>query len=385
MTEQYSTLRSNVSLLGQLLGKSIGEHLGEEFLEKIESIRQLSKSSRAGNENDGKTLVNVLANLSDDELVPVARAFTHFLNLANIAEQFHGISRHCDTGVCAPDPMSQLIAKLKTADISQEKMQQAVNELQMDMVLTAHPTEVTRRTLIHKHIAINECLSLLEISDTSDKERNQLLDRLEQLITQAWHTNDIRKKRPTPVDEAKGGFAVIENSLWEAVPQYVRELDKKLQDGLGISLGLDASPIKFTSWMGGDRDGNPFVTAKVTQEVLLTSRWVAVSLYLQDIELLTKELSMDNCDPVLRAAVGEQTDEPYRAILRKLREELKETLASLGATLQGQHSNARDLITRTEQLKDGHGFHCQWSDFRYPASPRLFRHQPGETRYPPGW
>lgn len=351
MTEQYSTLRSNVSLLGQLLGKSIGEHLGEEFLEKIESIRQLSKSSRAGNENDGKTLVNVLANLSDDELVPVARAFTHFLNLANIAEQFHGISRHCDTGVCAPDPMSELIAKLKTADISQEKMQQTVNELQMDMVLTAHPTEVTRRTLIHKHIAINECLSLLEISDTSDKERNQLLDRLEQLITQAWHTNDIRKKRPTPVDEAKGGFAVIENSLWEAVPQYVRELDKKLQDGLGISLGLDASPIKFTSWMGGDRDGNPFVTAKVTQEVLLTSRWVAVSLYLQDIEKLTKELSMDNCDPLLRAAVGEQTDEPYRAILRKLREELKETLASLGATLQGQHSDARDLITRTEQLK----------------------------------
>ena len=351
MTEQYSTLRSNVSLLGQLLGKSIGEHLGETFLEKIESIRQLSKSSRAGNEDDGKTLVNVLANLSDDELVPVARAFTHFLNLANIAEQFHGTSRHCDTGVCAPDPMSQLIAKLKTADISQEKMQQTVNELQMDMVLTAHPTEVTRRTLIHKHIAINECLSLLEISDTSDKERNQLLDRLEQLITQAWHTNDIRKKRPTPVDEAKGGFAVIENSLWEAVPQYVRELDKKLQDGLGISLGPDASPIKFTSWMGGDRDGNPFVTANVTQEVLLTSRWVAVSLYLQDIEQLTKELSMDNCDPVLRAAVGEQTDEPYRAILRKLREELKETLTSLGAKLQGQQSDARDLITRTEQLK----------------------------------
>ncbi|WP_019615923.1 phosphoenolpyruvate carboxylase [Psychromonas ossibalaenae] len=351
MTEQYANLRSNVGLLGQLLGKSIGEHLGKDFLDKIESIRQLSKSSRAGNQDDGSTLVEVLANLSDDELLPVARAFTHFLNLANIAEQFHGISRHCDSGVCSPDPMNQLIDKLKKADLSQETMQQAVNELQMDMVLTAHPTEVTRRTLIHKHIAINDCLSLLEISDTSEKERDQLLVRLEQLITQAWHTNDIRKKRPTPVDEAKGGFAVIENSLWEAVPQYVRELDQKLQDDLGLSLPLDASPIKFTSWMGGDRDGNPFVTAKVTQEVLLTSRWVAVDLYLRDIELLTKELSMDNCDPTLRAVVGDQTDEPYRAVLRKLREELKETLASLSATLQGQHSNAQDLITRTEQLK----------------------------------
>ena len=168
MTEQYANLRSNVSLLGQLLGKSIGEHLGEEFLDKIESIRQLSKSSRAGNEDDGETLINVLTNLSDDELVPVARAFTHFLNLANIAEQFHGISRHCDSGVCSPDPMAQLIEKLKAADLTQEAIQQTVSELQMDMVLTAHPTEVTRRTLIHKHTAINECLSLLEISDTSD-------------------------------------------------------------------------------------------------------------------------------------------------------------------------------------------------------------------------
>ncbi|MEJ6080738.1 phosphoenolpyruvate carboxylase [Vibrio sp. 1-Bac 57] len=351
MTEEYANLRGNVSLLGQLLGKSISDHLGESFLEKIENIRQLSKSSRAGNNQDGERLIEVLSNLSDHELLPVARAFTHFLNLANIAEQFHGISRHCDTGVCAPDPLQQLISKLKNSDISEEEMQKTVAELKMDMVLTAHPTEITRRTLIHKHSAINQCLSLLELTDISDKERDQLLIRLEQLITQAWHTNDIRKNRPTPVDEAKWGFAVIENSLWEAVPQYVRELDKTLQDGLGISLPLDASPIKFTSWMGGDRDGNPFVTAEVTKEVLITSRWVAVSLYLEDIQELTKELSMDNCDPALRAIVGEGVDEPYRAILRKLRTELKETLTALSATLQGHESNAKDIIITTKQLK----------------------------------
>ena len=350
MTEEYANLRGNVSLLGQLLGKSIGEHLGADFLDKIENIRQLSKSSRTGNTTDGETLIAILANLSDDELVPVARAFTHFLSLANLAEQFHGISRHCDSGVCTPDPIDQLIAKIKNSDISEEQTQTVINELSMDMVLTAHPTEITRRTLIHKHTAVNECLSLLELSDISDKERDQLLDRLEQLITQAWHTNDIRQKRPTPVDEAKWGFAVIENSLWEAVPQYVRELDEKLQSGLGMSLPTDASPINFTSWMGGDRDGNPFVTATVTQEVLLSSRWVAVSLYLEDIKQLTQELSMDNCDEQLRAVVGDDA-EPYRFILRKLRAELKETLTSLSAVLQGQKSDARDLIKRTEQIK----------------------------------
>jgi len=352
MTEQYANLRGNVSLLGQLLGKSISDHLGESFVEKIENIRQLSKSSRSGNQQDGERLIDVLSNLSDHELLPVARAFTHFLNLANIAEQFHGISRHCDSGVCAPDPMAQLIAKLKNADISEEEMQVAISELKMDMVLTAHPTEITRRTLIHKHTAINECLSFLELTDISDKERDQLLVRLEQLITQAWHTNDIRKNRPTPVDEAKWGFAVIENSLWEAVPQYVRELDKTLEQGLGISLPLDASPIKFTSWMGGDRDGNPFVTAKVTKEVLITSRWVAVSLYLEDIQQLTKELSMTNCSPALRALVGEEADEPYRAVLRQLRADLKETLTSLSATLQHHNSQAKDIITTTKQLKE---------------------------------
>jgi phosphoenolpyruvate carboxylase len=351
MTEEYANLRSNVGLLGQLLGKSIGEHLGEEFLDKIETIRQLSKSSRAGNDSDGETLVHILNNLSDDELLPVARAFTHFLNLANIAEQFHGISRHCDSNVCAPDPIAQLIAKLKDANLSQEAILEAVNELQMNMVLTAHPTEVTRRTLIHKHTAINDCLTMLELRDISDKERDKLLERLEELITQAWHTNDIRKVRPTPVDEAKGGFAFIENSLWEAVPEYVRQLDESLQKDLGISLPIDASPIKFTSWMGGDRDGNPFVTAKVTEEVLLTSRWVAVDLYLKDIKLLTEELSMDNCTAELQAAVGEGVDAPYRVILRQLREELKETRTALSATLQGLSSSAKDIITSTEQLK----------------------------------
>jgi phosphoenolpyruvate carboxylase len=352
MTEQYANLRGNVGLLGQLLGKSISDHLGKPFLEKIENIRQLSKSSRAGNSKDGEHLIEVLSNLSDHELLPVARAFTHFLNLANIAEQFHGISRHCDSGVCTPDPMKKLIDKLKESNVTEEEMQKSIAELKMDMVLTAHPTEITRRTLIHKYSAINECLTYLELTDVSNKERDQILFRLEQLISQAWHTNDIRKNRPTPVDEAKWGFAVIENSLWEAVPQYVRELDETLKEGLGIGLPIDASPIKFTSWMGGDRDGNPFVTAEVTKEVLITSRWVAVSLYVEDIQQLTKELSMSHCDPTLRAIVGEDEDEPYRAVLRKLRSELKETLTSLGATLQGQSSQAKDIITTTKQLKE---------------------------------
>ncbi len=351
MNDKYAALRSNVGLLGQLLGKSISSHLGEEFLEKIETIRQLSKSARTGNEDDGAKLVTMLADLSDDELLPVARAFTHFLNLANIAEQFHSSSRHCEEQACLPDPLDALFAKLQNSDLSQEAINEAVASLNMELVLTAHPTEITRRTLIHKHVAINETLSSLELSEISQREKDKLSNRLEQLITQAWHTDEIRRQRPTPVDEAKWGFSVVENSLWQAVPEYVRSLDERLEQRLGIKLPLNASPITFTSWMGGDRDGNPFVTSKVTEEVLLSSRWVAVNLYLEDIKQLNSELSMLDCSQELRELAGDG-HEPYREVLRKLRAELQETHTYLTATLQGEHTESMDLITRTEQLRD---------------------------------
>ncbi|EDM65177.1 phosphoenolpyruvate carboxylase [Moritella sp. PE36] len=351
MSDKYAALRSNVGLLGQVLGNTIKDHLGEEFLDKIETIRQLAKSSRAGSDKDRAQLLTVLRNLSDDELLPVARAFSQFLNLANIAEQFHTTSRNCADNVCVPDSIDELFAKLNNSEISEEDVLAAVKNLKIDLVLTAHPTEITRRTLIHKHGAINKCLSQLELTELSSQERDVFMTRIEQLVSQAWHTNEIRTVRPTPVDEAKWGFAVVENSLWDAVPNFLRSLDKRLQDRLDYQLPIDAAPVKFTSWMGGDRDGNPFVTSTVTEEVLLTSRWMAIHLFLKDVTHLSSELSMNNCDDRLRALVGE-SHEPYRVLLKKLRNELTETLASLTAQLKGEHTQSRDIITTTAQLRE---------------------------------
>ena len=107
-------------------------------------------------------------------------------------------------------------------------------------------------------------------SGLTERERERLHLRLRELITQIWHGDDFRLERPSPVDEAKWGFAVVEDSLWQAVPQFLRRLDKALFDNCGVNLPLDAAPVSFTSWMGGDRDGNPNVTASVTQQVLFT-------------------------------------------------------------------------------------------------------------------
>lgn len=203
-----------------------------------------------------------------------------------------------------------------------------MESLSLELVLTAHPTEITRRTLIHKMGEVNACLKQLDNKDIVDYERHQLMRRLRQLIAQSWHTDEIRKLRPSPVDEAKWGFAVVENSLWEGVPNYLRELNEQLEAHLNYKLPVDFVPVRFTSWMGGDRDGNPNVTADITRHVLLLSRWKATDLFLKDIQFLVSELSMVEATPELLALVGEEgAAEPYRHLMKMLRSRLMTTRA----------------------------------------------------------
>ncbi|MCG9584304.1 phosphoenolpyruvate carboxylase [Vibrio tubiashii] len=350
MNEKYSALRSNVSMLGHLLGNTIKDAHGDVLLEKVETIRKLSKSALAGNQQDRDSLIDEIKSLPNEQLTPVAHAFNQFLNLTNMAEQYHTISRHCDAHVCEPDAINSLFSKLAQNDISKLDTAQAVRDLNIELVLTAHPTEITRRTMIHKLVKINKCLSKLELGDLSAKERQKTERRLEQLIAQSWHSDTIRKQRPTPLDEAKWGFAVVENSLWEAVPDFLRELDQRLEGYLGEGLPIDARPVHFSSWMGGDRDGNPFVTHTITREVLLLSRWKAADLYLNDINELVSELSMTQCNAAVRALAGEDEHEPYRAVLKELRTLLNETKEILDAKIHGQKLAVKAPLQRVEQL-----------------------------------
>ncbi len=351
MSDQYAALRSNVSLLGQVLGQTIEQALGEQALDKVEQIRQLAKSSRNGDELAREQLLTELQNLSDDELLLVVRAFNQFLNLANVAEQYHTVSRNADEGFCQLDPLKQTLQRLKHNNISDEQLKDAVAKLDINMVLTAHPTEVTRRTLINKHVQLTNCLNQLELGDLLPSERAAIMTRVRQLIAQAWHTDEIRQSRPTPLDEAKWGFAVIENSLWQAVPEYVRELDSLLSEELGVGLNEAAKPVRFTSWMGGDRDGNPFVTATVTQSVIEHGRWMALDLYIRDINQLISELSMHQASEALLAVAGD-AHEPYRKLLKTLRTDLQVTHKFLESKITGQPTRGEDRITEIAQIAD---------------------------------
>jgi len=354
MSEQYAALRGNVNLLGQLLGQTIKDAQGQAILDKVEEIRALSKSSRSGNEDDRQALIEVLHALSDEELLPVARSFNHFLNLANVAEQFHTVSRFNDVGFCQLNPLTQtlktLTAKAKEGQLDSNHLAETLSKLHINLVLTAHPTEVTRRTMINKQVELSECLASLERKDNLEQERTAILNRIEQLISQAWHTDDIRRSRPTPIDEAKWGYAVIENSLWHAVPRFLREFSEQVKEQLNLELPIDFSPIEFTSWMGGDRDGNPFVTSQVTSQVLDHGRWMALNLYIQDLKTLCAELSMSDASDELIELAGQEF-EPYRAVIKKLKVQVAETVAHLGAKIKNKRTDSQDLITDINQIK----------------------------------
>jgi len=337
-------------MLGRVLGETMSEAAGPEFLDKIEQIRTLSKSARAGDGDDKNRLMALLLGLERDELLPVARAFSQFLNLANIADQHHAISRETDEVNSATESLAGVFAKLQSDGHSIEDIGQAIANLKIDLVLTAHPTEITRRTLIHKHGEIDACLSQLELKDLTERETCVIHKRLRELIAQIWHTQDFRDERPTPIDEAKWGFAVVENSLWDAIPEFLRRLNNTLLEVTGNNLPEDAAPVCFSSWMGGDRDGNPNVTSTVTEEVLLLGRWQAAALYLKDVEALVEELSMTLCnEDLMRRASNAR--EPYRVILRQLRDKLRLTVSALTAQIN-EHKvpPAGTLITHEEEL-----------------------------------
>lgn len=344
MNSLDTALRDDVRMLGDSLGQTISNHLGPEFLAIIERIRHLAKTGRSGAESNHADLQTELSELSETDVLPVARAFTQFLNLANIAEEFHRVRLHQE--VCeleSNDSFAQQLQRLKASGLTSREIMDAILRLDVDLVLTAHPTEVNRRTLIGKYNAITDCLRGLERGE----QRNR---RLDELVSQIWHTNEIRQKRPTPIDEAKWGFAVIESSLWQALPDYLRQMDQQMQELLGQPLPLDCSPVRFSSWMGGDRDGNPYVTANVTREVLMLSRWMAADLFDRDLETLRAELSMHQCSAELRAQVGAEA-EPYRHLLADLRQRLNTTKEQIRKILAGTKTDTSGLLTRAELLE----------------------------------
>lgn len=346
-------LRENVRLLGDMLGATLKQQGDMALYECVEKIRQVSIQGRQRGEVDTGALRALLSTLDDHALLNVARAFSQFLNLANIAEQHHRerLRRHRASGEADDvQGVGEVIARLRADGVSQDQIHQCLSALSIELVLTAHPTEVTRRTLIRKYDRIAALLARLDNADITTAERRLLLEEMRRLVLSAWCTDEIRRERPTPVDEAKWGFATIEQSLWTAIPEYLRELDELAMAQLGKPLPLTSAPLRVSSWMGGDRDGNPNVTAAVTREVLCLARWMAADLYLRDIENLIADLSMQSASEALLRITG-ASHEPYRVLLRSVREKLRATRARMEAQLEQRELPEQEWFARSDELR----------------------------------
>ena len=345
-------LRDNVRLLGELLGDTIKRHHGQALFDIIERIRELAKSGRSGGEHDFRLLADILSGMGVDDALSVARAFTHFLHLANIAEQHHRVRRRRDY---QQDPHAlpqrgscdEAFARLLGDGVTPDQLYESVCGLQIELVLTAHPTEIARRTLVQKYNRIAAALSLHDRPDLAPPEREELVSLLHREIESAWGTAEIREHRPDPLDEVRGGLIVFEQSLWDAVPHYLRSVDRALRATVGRPLPATSAPLRFGSWIGGDRDGNPNVTADVTRRACLLARWVAVTLYLRDIDALRDELSFARANEELRAAAND-AHEPYREVLRGVRARLLATRAWIETSLRASETAMPDADVYVE-------------------------------------
>ncbi len=353
------SLRDDVRHLGNILGKVIKKQEGSNFFNLVEKIRLLSKANVANKSRKEpfKKILREVNKLSPQSLFKLTRAFNHFMNFYNLAESIDA-SRTLDQyeNIKSNKKFQNIFIEeifenfFKNKKISNNKIYNIAKSLNIGIVLTAHPTEVKRRTLIQKYHTLTEILEQ-RILLTNYPSKLKILDKkLYDEITIIWNTDEIKRSRPTPAEEARWGLAIIEDSLWDTIPKVYRRLNQIFEKNMGKGLPKNFNPIEFGSWMGGDRDGNPFVTSNVTKEVILLSRWEAAKLYEKSLTKLIRSYSMEKCSNKILKTTG-KTFEPYRVYLRPLRDKLRTTHREIEQHLNyGKPLNEKILLSEREEI-----------------------------------
>ena len=316
-TSTVEPLRADVHLLGDLLGRVLVEQEGEAFLSLEERIRALARDARG--RGDRAELDEAVASLDVDTQGRVLAAFSLFFQLANIAEQHHRVRRRRDyerEGTIARESIADAVEKLAAAGVTDGDLAAAARRLNVQPVLTAHPTEATRRTVLAAHQRIARRLRALDDPWLTPLRRERVLAGLHAEITALWQTDPVRTTRPRVVDEIRAGLWFFETSLWQAVPNVVRALRREIPAA--------PAPLRFGSWIGGDMDGNPSTGAETVREAAERARALARELAMRDVRALAVAwgMSTEVAGPV--PELETDADEPYRAFLTSIWERLRD-------------------------------------------------------------
>ncbi len=339
-------ISQTIHILGDLLGQVIADLEGSEIFAAEERIRRLAKARRAGESGAAAALQAEIAALPDAQTRPIAAAFAAYFDLVNLAEEETRIALLRQREEEAyPQPASESIgaavAALKQRGVSAGQMAALLEWLSIELVLTAHPTEARRRTVLSKIQRIGQLLAKASENSRSKRQSQRLLAALRAQIALLWLTDRSRTAKPTVTDEVRTGLYFVDSIFWQVLPQIYADLDEALAEHYP-ELTCERPWLRLASWIGGDRDGNPFVTAPVTAETLRLHRGLAVENHRRALHELSRHLSLSASrwplPPSLQdwierrrplpehVAYIEQryANEPYRLILSLLSADLAE-------------------------------------------------------------
>ncbi|MGJ9449891.1 phosphoenolpyruvate carboxylase [Actinotignum sp. GS-2025b] len=351
-------LRAVVRRLSTMLGQEIAQQHGEETLDLIEKVRAAARD--LDSETAASEVQRSLDNMSTDTAIILTRAFAEYFLLANAAEQTFRIKVIGDKDP-AESWVPRAISRIYDA-VGLEGLQKTVDSLDIRLVFTAHPTEAQRRAVLTKLRRVSE---IVETETEEGSEERARQDReLASVMESIWLTDELRRVQPTPLDEARNVMWYLRSLYTDTLPDVITDFRDELER-YGAHLPEDAVPIRFGSWIGGDRDGNPYVTAEVTADVLRlqSSTAIDIAVWFVNRAMLSLSISsrLSGDDAALLASLEEDfrfpdlvdedsralyAEEPYRLKLGAIRSKLNNTKARI--TTGAEHIPGHDYATGTE-------------------------------------
>jgi phosphoenolpyruvate carboxylase len=290
-------LRRDVKSLGHILGEILVHHGGTELLDKVEKLRGMAKTLRnCFDEQIYNELKEEIVNLDTPMRKQVIRAFSIYFHLINAAESNHRIRRRReyqlqDNHVVQPASIESAILSLKENEIDVTTIQNVLNTLSLELIITAHPTEATKRSVIEIQKRIATILKSLDNNMLTKKERKKLEDSLLNDVTILWQTDELRHRKPTVMDEVRNGLYYFDQTFFDVLPEIHQDLEEGLVEQFPGHNWEVPNFLRFGSWIGGDRDGNPNVTPEVTWETLERQRDLAVKKYKEALVEVMKRFS----------------------------------------------------------------------------------------------
>lgn len=295
-TAHNTPLQNDVNMLGNILGEILVLHGGKALFDKVETIRKMTKSIRKKFDKDlYAELKQEISNLQPPMRQQVIRAFSVYFHLVNVAEQNHRIRRRrqylLEEGTSQAFSLEKAVTKVKEYNLNEEEIQDVLNDLSIELIMTAHPTEATKRTVLESQKRISENLRKIDNPLITEWEREAIEDSLFNEVMALWHTDELRHRKPEVLDEVKNGLYYFNQVLFDTLPDVFWELELQLRDQVAEKEWQVPNFIRFGSWIGGDRDGNPNVTPEITWTTLEMQQRLILQKYEASITNLMRRFS----------------------------------------------------------------------------------------------